>query len=93
MGRTLVFLLFFGANLFGQAAAGNEKFDQKQYADAVNAYRAAILLRPNFAQARLNLGLTYAAAGNRRAAMEEYNQLRQIDPARAEKLLRVIQGR
>ena len=62
-------------------------------ADAVNAYRAAISLRPNFAQARLNLGLTYATAGNRRAAMEEYNQLRQIDPARAEKLLRVIQGR
>ena len=38
MGRTLAFLLLFGANLFGQAAAGNEKFDQKQYADAVNAY-------------------------------------------------------
>jgi superkiller protein 3 len=62
-------------------------------ADAVEAYRAAILQRPNFAQARLNLGLTYAAQGNRRAAMEEYNQLRQIDPARAEKLLRVIEGR
>jgi tetratricopeptide (TPR) repeat protein len=62
-------------------------------ADAIEAYRTAILQRPNFAQARLNLGLTYAAAGNRRAAMEEYNQLRQIDPARAEKLLRVIEGR
>src|SRR5438445_8217199 len=38
MGRILAFLFLFGANAFGQAAAGNEKFDQKQYADAVNAY-------------------------------------------------------
>src|SRR5215510_8369292 len=38
MGRVLISLLFFTANVFGQAAAGNEKFDQKQYADAANAY-------------------------------------------------------
>src|SRR5262245_13752841 len=34
----LVLLSLFTTNLFGQAAAGNEKFDQKQYADAANAY-------------------------------------------------------
>jgi tetratricopeptide (TPR) repeat protein len=38
MGRIIAVILLFSASLFGQAAAGNEKFDQKQYADAVNAY-------------------------------------------------------
>ena len=36
----LVFLVMglFGSNLFGQAPAGNEKFQQKQYAEAAAAY-------------------------------------------------------
>src|SRR5215831_6493433 len=38
MWRVLVSICLFTANVFGQAAAGNEKFDQKQYADAANAY-------------------------------------------------------
>src|SRR5438093_8708715 len=38
MNRILALVLFFNANLFGQAATGNEKYDQKEYADAVNAY-------------------------------------------------------
>src|SRR5437773_3571482 len=38
MSRILALLLFVNANVFGQAAAGNEKYDQKQYADAVNAF-------------------------------------------------------
>jgi len=38
MARILALLLCFSAPVFGQAAAGNASFDQKQYADAVNAY-------------------------------------------------------
>jgi tetratricopeptide (TPR) repeat protein len=38
MGRIAAFLLLFSATAYGQAAVGNEKFDSKQYADAVNAY-------------------------------------------------------
>ena len=38
MWRVVISSLFFTANVFGQAAAGNEKFDQKQYAEAANAY-------------------------------------------------------
>ena len=38
MGRVLAIFLVFSADLFAQAAAGNEKLDQKQYAAAVEAY-------------------------------------------------------
>jgi len=38
MNRILALVLFVNANVFGQAATGNEKYEQKQYADAVNAY-------------------------------------------------------
>ncbi len=38
MGRIAAFLLIFNSIAFGQAPAGNEKFDQKKYEDAVNAY-------------------------------------------------------
>jgi superkiller protein 3 len=72
---------------------GNVNQQLQRDAEAIESYRAAISLRPNFAQARLNLGAMYAVAGNQRAAMEEYNQLRQVDPARADKLLRVIQAK
>src|SRR5262245_50263615 len=37
MSRVLVLLLF-AVNAFGQAPQGNEKFDQKQYVEAANAY-------------------------------------------------------
>ena len=34
----VVFLFVFSGSLFGQAALGNERFDQKQYVEAANAY-------------------------------------------------------
>jgi tetratricopeptide (TPR) repeat protein len=79
MGRVLVLLLFLSADLFGQAAAGNEKFDQKQYADAVNAYekvpaaeRTAGLLN--------RLGISYHLLKQFRAAENAYKAAASKEP-------------
>jgi tetratricopeptide (TPR) repeat protein len=61
-----------------------------QDAQAIAAFQQAVKVRPTFAQARYNLGVAFFAAGNRTAAMAQYNELRRLDPARAAKLLSVI---
>ncbi|HEX8557908.1 MAG TPA: tetratricopeptide repeat protein [Pyrinomonadaceae bacterium] len=72
---------------------GNAYLRLEQDAAAVKAFQQAISVRPNFAQARYNLGVAHFATGNRRGAQDEYNALRRIDPARAAKLQSVIGGR
>lgn len=72
---------------------GNAYLRLEQDAPAVKAFQQAIKVRPNFAQARYNLGVTYFATGNRKGAQDEYNALRRLDPARAAKLQAVIAGR
>jgi superkiller protein 3 len=72
---------------------GNAYLRLEQDAPAVKAFQQAIKVRPNFAQARYNLGVAHFATGNRKGAQDEYNALRRIDPARATKLQSVIGGR
>ncbi|HWS56590.1 MAG TPA: tetratricopeptide repeat protein [Pyrinomonadaceae bacterium] len=72
---------------------GNAYLQLEQDEQAVAAFRQAIRLRPNFPQSRYNLGVAYFAAGNRKGAMDEYNALRRLDPDRAARLLKVINGR
>jgi tetratricopeptide (TPR) repeat protein len=72
---------------------GNAYLRLEQDANAVKAFQQAIKVRPNFAQARYNLGVAYFAMGNRKGAQDEYNALRRFDPARAAKLQAVISGR
>jgi superkiller protein 3 len=72
---------------------GNAYLRLEQDAAAVKAFQQAINVRPNFAQARYNLGVAYFATGNRKGAQEEYNALRRLDPARAAKLQSIIGGR
>lgn len=69
---------------------GNAYLNLEQDAQAIAAFRQAIKVRPTFAQAHYNLGVAFFAAGNRTAAMAEYNELKRLDPARAAKLLSVI---
>ncbi len=78
MARVLAILLF-TANLFAQAATGNEKFDQKLYADAINAYEkvpaaardAALLNR---------LGVSYHLLNQLKAAENAYKAALAKDP-------------
>ena len=72
---------------------GNAYLRLEQDGPAVKAFQQAISVRPNFAQARYNLGVAYFATGNRKGAQDEYNALRRLDPARAAKLQSVIGGR
>lgn len=72
---------------------GNAYLRLEQDPAAVKAFQQAIKVRPNFPQARFNLGVAHFAAGNRKGAQDEYNALRRLDPARAAKLQAVISGR
>ena len=71
MSRILALLLFFNANVFGQAAAGNEKYDQKQYADAVNAYEKIPSAERN-AGILNRLGISYHLLKQFKAAENAY---------------------
>ncbi|HWS88773.1 MAG TPA: tetratricopeptide repeat protein [Pyrinomonadaceae bacterium] len=72
---------------------GNAYLRLEQDAAAVKAFQQAIKVRPDFAQARYNLGVAYFATGNRKGAQGEYQALRRLDPARAQKLQAIIGGR
>lgn len=72
---------------------GNAYLQLEQDEQAVAAFRQAIRVRPNFPQSRYNLGVAYFATGNRKGAMDEYNALKRLDPDRAARLLKVINGR
>jgi len=69
---------------------GNAYLRLDQDAQAIKAFQQAIKVRPDFPQARYNLGIAYFATGNRKGAQDEYNALRRTDPARAAKLLALI---
>jgi tetratricopeptide (TPR) repeat protein len=54
--------------------------------DAVESFRQAIRLKPDFGKAYYNLGRSLLAMGNRDGALEQYTILTNIDPDYAEKL-------
>ena len=79
MGRILVFLLFFSANLFGQAATGNEKFDRKEYADAVSAYERVPAAQRD-AGVWNRLGISYHLLNQLKAAENAYKAASRLQP-------------
>jgi tetratricopeptide (TPR) repeat protein len=71
MARVVVLIFLFAARAFGQAAAGNEKFDQKQYADAANAYER-IPAAQRDAGIYNRLGISYHLTNQLKAAENAY---------------------
>src|SRR5215510_1823248 len=71
MWRVLVSVFLLTATAFGQAAAGNEKFDQKQYADAANAYER-IPAAQRDAGIYNRLGISYHFTNQLKAAENAY---------------------
>jgi tetratricopeptide (TPR) repeat protein len=65
---------------------GNAYFADRQREKAIEAYKKALILSPRFAKARYNLGIIYFTGGNVKEAREQYEELRKIDAATAEKL-------
>src|SRR5215510_12047951 len=75
-----VFLVFL---LFAQAETGNQKFQAKQYAEAIAAYESTPQAERN--AALLNrLGLSYHMLNRLREAETAYRQAMKLDPRFAE---------
>src|SRR5215470_3186475 len=85
MSRIFVFLVLFNANLFGQAAAGNEKFDQKQYSDAANAYEKIPTAQRDAATYN-RLGISYHLSNQLKAAENAYKAALRLQPDNADVL-------
>jgi tetratricopeptide (TPR) repeat protein len=83
MGRILALLFFVSANAFGQVAAGNEKYDQKQYADAANAYQKVPVAQRD-ATINNRLGISYHLSNQLRAAETAYKNALRLQPDNAE---------
>jgi len=64
---------------------GKVYYRAKRNKEAVASFKAAIALRPNFAEAHFNLAVAYVALGDKKGVLEEYKTLKTIDPALAEK--------
>jgi tetratricopeptide (TPR) repeat protein len=58
--------------------------------DAVEAFKQAIRMKPDFGKAYYNLGRTYMSMKNRDAAVEQYNILQNLDQDWADRLNAVI---
>ena len=78
MGRVLIVFFLFAANVFGQAATGNERFDQKQYADAANAYER-IPAAQRDAGIYNRLGISYHLTNQLRASENAYKTGLRLD--------------
>jgi len=61
-----------------------------RHQDAIAAYREAVRLKPDFAEAWNNLAIAYDLSGNRSAALEAVKELRRYDPQQADKLFNLI---
>jgi len=79
MGRIFIVFVLLSANLFGQAAIGNEKFDQKQYADAAAAYENIPV--PQRDAGILNrLGVSFHMLNRLRDAENAYKAALKLEP-------------
>jgi tetratricopeptide (TPR) repeat protein len=69
---------------------GEAYLESGKMAEAVEAFRQAIRLKPDFGRAFYNLGKTLLAQGNRDGALEQYNILQNLDQDWAERLNALI---
>jgi tetratricopeptide (TPR) repeat protein len=83
MSRIVLVFLLFAANAYGQAVTGNEKFDQKQYAEAVAAYEK-IPLAERDAGILNRLGISHHFLNQLKAAEAAYRSALRFDPRDAE---------
>ena len=72
-------------NNLGIAYGKLNKQDQE-----IAALKKAIKLRPQYSSARYNLGMTYLKTGNKKAALKEYEDLKNFDEGTAETLMKEI---
>jgi protein O-GlcNAc transferase len=69
---------------------GEAYLELNKLSEAMESFRQAIRLKPDFGKAYFNLGKCLLAMGNRDAALEQYNILTNIDNDWAERLNAII---
>jgi superkiller protein 3 len=74
----------------GYYLLGNAYYSVDQNANAIAALKKCLEIAPRFAKARFNLGSIYLVSGNKPAAREQYNVLKDVDAPLAAKLLDAI---
>jgi len=62
----------------------------KSYTNAIEAYKQAIRINPDYALAHYNLGVTYILIGDTNAALNEYKILKELDIDKANELFDLI---
>ena len=65
-------------------------YNAGRYSEAIESYKEVIKLRPSLAQAYFNLGLTYFAINDKKAAMAQYEVLKGLDAEMARQLYDTI---
>jgi tetratricopeptide (TPR) repeat protein len=58
----------------------------KRYKDEIKAYKQAIKLKPDYANAHYNLGLTYLILNDKDSAIEEFRILKELTPQSVDNL-------
>jgi tetratricopeptide (TPR) repeat protein len=61
---------------------------QRQIEDAIAAFREALRLKPDYAEAWYGLGVSHALKGDRQQVREVYQQLKTLDPSMADEFFR-----
>lgn len=74
----------------GYSALGYFYVRLGMHREALEAYREAVRLLPNYAEARYNLGVSCLEVGDLTGAREAYERLRLQDPGYAQRLQRLI---
>ncbi len=69
---------------------GNAYFATADIVNAIKAYENCLKIAPRFAIVRYNLGYVYIQNGNRAAAREQYELLKDLDGDLAKRLLKII---
>jgi len=81
-----------GVSDYGNYAAvdylnlGISLYNEGMYEKAIDAFKQVLLITPGYADTHYNLALTYLALGNGSAALKEYQTLKAMDAAMAERL-------
>lgn len=64
-----------------------------RFRESIEAFQRAVQLKPDFAEAHCGLGISYIMAGDKDSAIKEYEILKKLDTAQADKLFSVISGK
>lgn len=78
------------SNALANYGLGYAQMRQQKYNEAISYFKQAINSQRDFPQAYFDLGQTYLAQGNKPAALDQYEKLKEFDAEMAQELLAEI---